>query len=433
VSHDSSNLFHGKISLLPSEPVYNEHLALGKSVTCILTDTSFTDYRKTIAIKLFGPQKDSKDSMNSISRESERDITSRSMELLSAMKLTEDKEEGTWPQSQSKPDSSNSYYKLVIRFGSGWLSARDYFNRLYFRHLAARFPGRHGHCITDTADYVFRVRSQTLGPPPSKRDTVPIQPLFHPFQRLPAELQEMILLTAAGLNGNYDLTNDARRNCARASERAISVSTLLRISRPIHDTMRTYILHSTTFHFGLSGTTNFLWQLGPIYRPHVRRLAFHFGKNALLHCVRWLAADSIFEFLEPPQPNGGSGLPLFWRCQLRALAKELHLLELVVDVEGIPKADLAMVVRILRGVFGSVERVKFVEGLAPRKTEVLERDDERLAGVGKGNWRELVKGYIERYERQIGWHNWHFRMDLVGLKESEVNALMDKEEEFFDS
>lgn len=431
LSHESSNFFQGKLSLLPSEPEYNENLELGRSVTCILTDSSFTDYRKTVAIKLFGPQKDN---VNGRTRESERDIKSRSMDLLSSeMKMAEDKKEEAWPSSSGISDSSNSYYNLVIRFGSGWLSARDYFNRLYFRHLAARLPGRHNHCIANTADYVFRVRSQALGPPPSKRDTVPIQPLFHQFQRLPTELQEMILMTAAGLTRDYDLTNDARRNCARASERAISLSTLLRISRNIHDTMRPFIMRSTTFHFGLSGTTNFLWQCGPTYRPHIKRLAFHFGKNALLHCVRWLAADAIFEFLEPPQPNGGTGLPLFWRCQLRALAKELHLRELIIDIEGIPKADIAMVVRIIREAFGSVERVRFVEGSPPGKTEVVERDDERLAGVGKESWRELVKGYIGRYERQIGWHNWHFKMDLVGLKEDEVDALMDKETEFFNS
>jgi hypothetical protein len=431
MSHDSSSFFQGKISLLPPEPGYNEGLALGRSVTCVLTDSSFTDFRKTVAVKLFGPQRNSK---NSTTRDMEHEMKSKSMGLLSSeVKLTEDGEEEPWPSSQGKPNPSNSYYNLVIRFGSGWLSARDYFNKLYFRHLAARLPGGHNHCITDTADYVFRIRSQALGPPPSERDTVPIQPLFHPFQRLPAELQDMILMTAAGLTRDYDLTNDPRRNLHNSPKRAVSLSTMLRISRHVHTTMRPHILHSTIFHFGLSGTTTFLWQSGPVYRPHIKRLAFHFGRNALLHCVRWLAADPIFELLDPPRPSGGIGLPLFWRCQLRALAKEVHLLELIVDIEGIPKEDLAMVVRILREAFGSVERVKFVDGFVPGKTGAVEMGDERLADVGTGVWRELVKGYIERYRRSIGWHNWHFKMDLVTLKEGEVDLLMDKETEFFDS
>ncbi|KAB2107576.1 hypothetical protein AG0111_0g3849 [Alternaria gaisen] len=441
LSHDSSTFFQGKISLLPPEPGVNEGLALGKTVTCILTDSSFTDFRKTVAIRLFNPQKNSK---KGTTGHFERNMKSKSMDLFrSDMRLAEHhedcytREEDAWPLSPSKLNPSTSYYyKLVIRYGSGWLSARDYLNKLYFSHFAARFPGRNVDCVTGTADHFFGVRSKALGPPPCDRDTVPIQPLFHPFQRLPTELQEMILMTAVGLTRDCDLTNDPRRNCSnnpKASERPISLSTMLRISRHIYTTMQPYIFHSTTFHFGLSGTTNFLWQSGPVHRPQIRRLAFHFGKNALLHCVRWLAADPIFDLLEPPQPNGGSGLPLFWRCQLRALAKEVHLLELVVDIEGIPKADIAMVVRILRGVFGSVERVRFVDGAAPGKTEVVDKGDERLAGLGKGSWRDMVKGYIERYRRQIGWHNWHFKMDLVPLKEEEVDDLMDKEMEFFDS
>jgi hypothetical protein len=453
MSHDSSTFFQGKISLLPSELSVNEELELGKSVTCILTDSSFTDFRKTIAVRLFSSQKESKRSARSSEHSTENSTRSleqgtekKSMGLLTSdMKLDEHREEcctgeeDTWAMSQPKPNAPTSYYKLVIRCGSGWISARDYLNKLYFTHLAARLPGRHSHCITDTADYIFSVRSQALGPPPSTKDTVPIQPLFHPFQRLPNELQEMILMTAAGLTRDYDLTNDPRRNCSidpKPTERSISPSTMLRISRQIYTTMHPYIFHSTTFHFGLSGTTNFLWQSGPVHRPYIKRLAFHFGKNALLHCVRWLAEDPIFDLLEPPQPNGGSGLPLFWRCQLRTLAQEVHLLELIVDIEGIPQADIAMVVRILRGVFGSVERVKFVEGAVTAvsgKTKVVDREDARLAGIGKGSWREMVKGYIERYRRQIGWHNWHFKMDLVPLKEEEVDGLMDKESEFFDS
>jgi hypothetical protein len=437
VSHDSSTFFQGKISLQPPEPGVNEEIALGKSVTCILTDSSFTDFRKIVAVRLFQPQKDSK---KSTTRGPERTTNIKSAGLLSSdMKLAEHREgcctgeEDPWPLSSSKPNPSTSYYKLVFRCGSGWLSARDYLNKLYFTHLAARLPGRHTHCVTDTADFIFGVRSQALGPPPSTKDTVHIQPLFHPFQRLPTELQEMILTTAAGLTRDFDLTNDPRKTNTKTTERPVSLSTMLCISRHIYTTMQPYIFHSTTFHFGLSGTTNFLWQSGPVHRSQIRRLAFHFGKNALLHCVRWLAADPIFDLLEPPQPSGGSGLPLFWRCQLRALAQEVHLLELVVDIDGIPKADIAMVVRILTGVFGSVERVKFVEGSIPGKTVVVDKGDERLAGLGKESWREMVKGYIERYRRQIGWHNWHFKMDLVPLREEEVDDLMDKEMEFFDS
>ena len=245
------------------------------------------------------------------------------------------------PVSQDKSTLSSSYYKLVIRCGSGWLSAREYFNSLYFTRLGARSTNPSAH-------NAFRMRSQALSPQPAPEDTVTIQPLFHPFLRLPQEIQELILMTAAGLTRDYELLPDTSyRLPSKRPKSPVSLSTLLRISPVITQTLQPHILHRTAFHFGLTGITNFLWQLGPVNRSHVRRLAFHFGRGALLHCMRWLAPDPIFDLLQPPVQREMGGLPHFWRCQLRALVHGLHLGELIIDVKIVPSADLPKAVRTL--------------------------------------------------------------------------------------
>lgn len=433
MSHDSSTHFQGKISLLPPSPHRKEDLLLGKSVQCVLTDLSFADCRKKIVIRLFGPQMSRK-------RKTKKPNAGRSMRIDSmdalecegtSVGLGDDtslltKDHIAQPVLQAESALKSSYYKLVIRCGSGWLSAREYFNNLYFMRLGAR--GR-----TSSTNNAFSMRSQALSPQPALEDTVNIQPLFHPFLRLPQEIQELILMTAAGLTRDYELLPDmSYRAPAKRPKSPISLSTLLRISPAITDTMQPYILHRTAFHFGLTGTTNFLWQLGPDNRTHVRRLAFHFGRSALLHCVRWLAPDQLFDLLQPPVQKEMGGLPHFWRCQLRALVHELHLTELIIDIQIVPSEDIPMVVRALKDSFGSVEKISFVESHLDGTIKALGSSDVRLQGVGKGTWRDMTNGYVERYKRQVGWHNYHFALEIASMTKEELDKRMDADTGFFD-
>jgi len=430
LDHDSSTYFQGKISLLPPDPDSRDEFVLGKVVHCVLTDSGFTDSRKMVSIKLFAPQVDGETKEIG----TQRRTSSQNMGVM-GVSITEHQnntpslvdDDGTWPPTQPKSTPPNNYYKLVIRCGSGWVSARDYLNKLYFTNLPARVSMLH------TADYIFGKRSQALGPPPSPNDTVSIQPLFQPFFRLPPELQEMILMHAAGLTRDYDLCHGALSRSSKSSaEPPISLSVMFRISPSITGTMLPYIYHRTTFHFGLTGTTNFLWQCGPDNRRHIRRLAFHFGHSALLHCMRWLSPDELYELLEPPHQNYTQpGLPRFWRCQLRALVKEIHLLELTLDIKGIPKSEIAMMIRIVVAAFGSVERVKIVETNIREATKVLGKDDDRLVGLGGETWREMTKSYVDRYRRQ--WHSLHLKKGLGEMSTEELDSLMDKEKEFFNS
>ncbi|EMD89948.1 hypothetical protein COCC4DRAFT_77920 [Bipolaris maydis ATCC 48331] len=441
MGHDSSAHFQGKLSLLPPDPRRREDLDLGKSVQCVLTDSSFKDCSKKIVVRLFSPQMGKRKSRKPcMIRQAQRGDMNpfESREAFTEWEegmcpFTFAEEDMTQPTSQVKSISPSNYYKLVVRCGSGWLSAREYLNNLYFTRLAIKNNSLSANTVSSNTERAVRTHSQAVSPQPAPEDTVNIQPLFHPFLRLPQELQEMILMTAAGLSRNYDLLPEiSYRLKSKHAKSPISLSALLRISPTITSTMQPYILHRTAFHFGLTGTTNFLWQLGPTNRPHLRRLAFHFGRGALLHCVRWLAPDPIFELLQPPVQKDMGGLPYFWRCQLRTLAKELHLTELIIGVQTMPHTDIAMVARIMKESFGSVEKVSFIESFLDGSTKLLDSADSRLEGVGKGSWRDMTRGYVERYKRQVGWHNYHFGLEVAGMTDVELERKMDAESEFFD-
>ncbi|KAI8937854.1 hypothetical protein NX059_005543 [Plenodomus lindquistii] len=318
------------------------------------------------------------------------------------------------PQNGKHRTVANNYYKLVIRCGSGWMAARDYFSKLHFTNLhtqsclnAARDD--HGRSL----DEVLATRSLTLGDSPYKKDTIPIQPLFHPFLRLPPELQELILLTSTSLFGTYNMCHDTQLfpQPNPTSQSPISLSTLLRISPHITHTLHPYILASTNFHFGLTGFTNFLWQLGPSSRSQLQHLTFHFGKMAILHCIRWLAPDYVFELFEPPVVTDPRSLQYFWRCQVRDLAKEVHLSTLTIDVRGMAADSLPLVTRCVREIFGSVERVRFVETQSDGKVDVLGDEDERVVLAKRGvGWRVGCKRYFERYRR----YQYFMRFELLG-------------------
>jgi hypothetical protein len=427
--HDSSSYFQGSMSLLPLD-LNKKEIALGRSVTCILTDKSFVDARKIIVIRLFAPQMDTRSKVRSARQDAKSDI----MDLYSTrMKLTEHEkhdstdveDEDLWQPSPLNPNTPDIYYKLVIRCGSGWLSAREYLNNLYFRHkrILKPSPG-----TFTPPDRPLALRSQVLSPPPFKKDTVTIQPLFHPFLRLPPELQEIILLTAAGLSKHFNLCPDRHTHYTPISKPPISLSTMLRISKPITAVLAPYIYRSTTFHLGTTGLTSFLWSLGPVHRPQIRRLSLHFGRLSLLHCIRWLAPDQVYEVLEQPHITNPSSLAHFWRCQLQELAKHVRLHTLTIDLRGVERADIGFIVKILRGVFGDVKFVRFIEtdGLG-RSTKVGE-GDVRLKDVGEKSWRELCRACFVRHKQQYGF----FSKECMQKGEQELDAGMDKEGEFFD-
>ena len=204
---------------------------------------------------------------------------------------------------------------------------------------------------------------------------------------------------------------------------------MLQISKQMNEHLIPYMYHSTDFHFGLTGFTNFLWQAGPINRPQIRRLTFHFGKLALLHCIRWLAPDSVFELLEPPVVTNPRSLQYFWRCQIQDLARELHLLTLTIDVRDIPTADLAMVARILMSSFGSVQRVQFVTTSKSGKTTKVDSGAECLATLKEEQtWRQLCAGYWERHKS----HQYYYKFELMQFESEAFDALMDWDKANFD-
>jgi hypothetical protein len=319
---------------------------------------------------------------------------------------------------------SNIYYKLVIRCGSGWTCAREYLNKLYFMHLSAsKHTPQHTLSSLRSTPCSQTVDSTAC----SKKDTVAIQPLFHPFLRLPPELQESILLAATGWTRNYSLCPDLSSHA-----HLTSLSSILRLSSPINKTMAPYIYHSTTFHFSTTGFTRFLWQAGPTNRSRIRRLTFHFGKTALLHCVRWLAPDPVFTLLEPPVATHPHALQYFWRCQIRDLASELDLSVLTLDLTDVPSDDVEMMVKILKNAFKRVERLRFVRQVQDRNAkgssavvDVVDFGDQKW----NNTWRELCIAYVERYRH---WSSFYYRKNLDMEGEGGLYMRMHQDAAFFD-
>lgn len=429
--HDSSPYFHGKISLFPDSQVGSE-IGLSKSVACILTDTAFTDARKRIVIRLFPPQKDStykRRVSGHTKRHDSMDLFGSDLNFSEWQRAVPDrtKNEGTHEPSLPSNGSANGYYKLVVRCGAGWISAREYFSKIYFTHLEAQ--KLNPRTYMRNVDQSLTNRSLLLGQPPSEKDSVTVQPLFHPFRRLPSELQEMILTIAAGHTRAYNLCYDSHlvHNSKRKSPSPISLSMMFQISKATNKHLIPYIFHSTDFHFGLTGFTNFLWQAGPANRPEIRRLTFHFGKLALLHCVRWLAPDPVFELLEPPVVTSPRSLQFFWRCQIQDLVRDLDLLTLTINLKGVPPEDIPMVIHILKNAFGSLERLLFVDTDKYGNSKKVEFDDKTKELLGKQSWREMCRGYFERHRI----HQYFLKWELLRVESDEFEGLMDDDKEFF--
>jgi hypothetical protein len=414
-------------------------------VTCVLTDTTFTDARQIIIIKLFPPPDHTKRVDASGHEDARRDSMDPSETRARRYQRLVDTNSSKSDHQISTP-KGKEHYKMVVRCGAGWMSAREYFNKIYFSHLEAQHDISRGRL---TQDEYLKHRSQALGPPPSEKESVIIHPLFHPFVKLPPELQEMVLLTAAGLSRSYNLCSDDYGVPREKRERrsAISFSTLCRISNGINENLLPYIYHRTDFHFGLTGYessvsscgfptdletrfTNFLWQSGPTKRHDLRRLTFRFGKLALLHCIRWLAPDPVFALFEPPVATNPRSLQYFWRCQIQDLVKELHLLTLTIDIGHISEADIPMTVAILKSAFGSIEHIHFIEMDKNGVTTTVDLNDERLSGLTKNfTWKDTCMTY---YETHRG-HTYFFKFDLLRGQVQDLEASMAQDEKFFDT
>ena len=430
LNHDSSPYFHGTISLRQDAQVAPE-IGLGSSVACILTDASFPDTGKKIVIRLFPPQ----ENLANRRRGSGRNRRHDSMDLFgSELNFSEwqrvapgdRKNDDDCEISKQPKSTTNGYYKLVIRCGAGWVSAREYFSKMYFNHLEAQ--KRKARTYKVNIDDSLGIQSGLLGSRPLSRDTVTIRPLFHPFRRLPLELQEMILKTAAGHTRAYNLCHDLHlvHQSNKTELSPISLSTMFQISKTLNEDLIPYVYHSTDFHFGLTGFTNFLWQSGPVNRPEIRRLTFHFGKLALLHCIRWLAPDPVFDLLDPPVVTNPPSLQYFWRCQIQDLVRDLNLLTLTINIKSIPPVDIPMVVRILQCTFGS-ERMLFVETDRNGNYKKVVLSNETIKMVDQMSWKEMCMGYWERHRQQQYFLKW----DLMRLMTEEFEKRMEGNEDFF--
>jgi hypothetical protein len=248
LNHDSSLHFHGKISITPQSTCRPGEIGLGKAVKCVLTDAAFTDARQNIVMKLFPPQ----DHTKKLDGRKDWDKRRDSMDLSGFDTISHQIPKLARDGRQDMAPMAQGHYKMVVRCGAGWMPARDYFNKVYFSHLdGARL----------TQDAYLLHRSQTLGPQPLDKDSVIIRPLFHSFRRLPPELQEMVLMTAAGLSRTYNLCSDDYGTLkVKKDERrsAISMSTMFRVSKSMNEQLLPYIYHSTDFHFGLTGYEKYI-------------------------------------------------------------------------------------------------------------------------------------------------------------------------------
>lgn len=448
-NHDSSAYFHGRISLSPQSVSLGEVLELGKSVSCILTDSSSVN-EKRVVVRLFKSQHRSSIRL----RKKERNDHTVSYGTARQIALSVEQNESGRDRSRAQKDHSIAPYKLVIRSGSGWVPAREYFDKHYFTYprkrdvevipqkwqeLTTNSANRNSDSLPEAVDQAVSPRSQPKhrGTSMCAEDAITISPLFRPFLRLPPELQDAILYQAVGYTGCVRLIRkDTALDAPDVSKPPATISKLFRISKAINENMTEHIFRSTNFHFGVTGFTNFLWQLGPINRSRLQHLTFHFGKVSLLHCIRWLAPDPIYELFEPPVATNPANLTYFWRCQLQDLMKELNLLTLTIDTKDVPIRDVPMLVRILGSIVGSVDRIKIINTEFDDVGELVEVFPKALLSrfqyMPNTTWREFSVAYFEDYRHQ----KWTMRnvwqipgVDLCPL----LHIWMDKEKAFFDS
>jgi hypothetical protein len=149
-----------------------------------------------------------------------------------------------------------------------------------------------------------------------------------------------------------------------------------------------------------------------------------------LHCIRWLAHDRIFALFEPPVATNPRSLQYFWRCQIQELIKDLRLFTLTINIKQIPVTDMPMIVAILKSVFGSIERILFVETASDGTSDIVDVKDERLSGLMRNTtWRELCLNYYQSHRA----HSYFFKFELMKGQEDDVESVMSEDKKFFDT
>jgi hypothetical protein len=489
-NHDSSAYFHGSISLYPQGSVPGEVLELGRSVNCLLFDTSSSDPPAKIVIRLYR----SKRSCNNVPMSSRKETAGPSGDTSKdrRSRIFNEKYQANPVKQQQHPAPP---YHLVVRSGSGWLSARHFFDKRHFsirakeakkaqaRALAkaaalgvlqrraanlladltahvhtapvnqANVPAApatsHSLAASSRTDLLTRMsnlrtqiqnsdrrsvrKTQTTESTmagtessASAKDVVKISPLFHFFTRLPRELQDEIFYQATGYTGRISIYRaNTTRPASSSSEPPITISKLFRISKAINEQMTVHIYRSTNFQFGMTGFTNFLWQIGPINRSHLQNLTFRFGKVSLLHCVRWLAPVPFWELFLPPVVTNPPSLTYFWRCQLRDLMRELTLRTLTIDIRDVPLADVPLLVQVLKSAMGSVQHIRIIDNLGSAKKPIVSTQalHRRFPDFKEVSWRELALRYHADYKHL----RWHMRQKLAPYDPTvDVRPILDE-------
>lgn len=440
LNHDSSTYFHGKIGLRPQNASSGGEVALGKSVRCVLIDSSSADAAKDIVIRLFPPRHRGDDT-----QDRQRHVKHGCTVPNGALDRSSPHDHhirGGRKRPDSQLDYSDAPYKLVIRSASGWVPAREYLNKHYFAHLAKQAKSHRINQVSDRTeefgqDALLQNSSKQLASSHFRNDTVTVRPLFRPFGRLPPELQDLILFQAVGYTRTMKLVRRPSTysgNAFEAPRSPISISRLFQISKAINDHMVPHILRSTNFHFGVTGFTNFLWQLGPVNRSELQHFTFNFGKDSLLHCIRWLAPDPVYELFEPPVSTSPANLVYFWRCQIQDLTRGLNLLTLTIDVTDVPYTDWPMLVRILSSAFGSVKHIRLLDTQSDGSRNLLATSKDPTFGDCWDSgltWKVMSMRYYHGY-KHLKFHMrrvWQIHVDDCDCLEQ----WMDKDRGFFDS
>lgn len=494
-NHDSSIYFRGSISLHPQGTFPGEVVELGKSISCILTDASSGDSPKKIVVRLFQSHRyDNNGQQQKVRgrKDTGQSITPYQLVIRSGSgwmparqyldkyyftHRTRSVREKEAASQRPASTSSNANAQrparanLTANFSwatptlppalanmtgnnqpSAWISLN--LNNVAF-NLSNTQPPAWASLTANNSNLNNTNRVAEVNTPPKQldqdephsarskhtgslfvaRDTVKISPLFRSFLRLPQELQDEILYQAVGYTRTISLTCTVHVRHASSSRSPSTISKLFRISRSINEHMGFHIFRSTNFHFGITGFTKFLWQLGPINRSNLQHLTFHFGKASLLHCIRWLAPDPIWELFEPPVATNPSTLTYFWRCQLQDLMKELNLSTLTVDIRDVPLEDVPMLVKIMNTAMGNVERIRVIDNHVRTGILVEEFTQDlhtRFQDMLYPTWRELSLQYHNDYKHQ----RWHMRHALV-LHDVDSRLVLDtwmnKDKAFFDS
>jgi len=129
------------------------------------------------------------------------------------------------------------------------------------------------------------------------------------------------------------------------------------VSRNLQARVIPWFYRSTNFYFQTHGLTLFLWCAGPVGRTNIRKMTLNFGLYSLLHCLRWLAPDPVFDLFNPPLY---SALQLYWRLEIQQLLKEVKLDMLTLVVSEVPRDDIAFVTRLIVESFGHVKWLRLV-------------------------------------------------------------------------